>query len=1676
MLRTLLAVLAVVVVIGVAQAADHAWMEGESPSESNYDVPVAGWGNPQFMSGGKWAHLAGGDAKKVPDEGVKLAYDFQVPSRGAYEVWARLGFERLRFPFRWRIDDGSWREVGKTHYPILDVMPIQEFNKLAWTRLDTVDLSAGKHTLHIRLARPTAADKKAKRRFLWALDALCVHKGAWRPNGKVKPSEAWKTERDKRAAEHVFRLGGAPAGGQRASVTLEGVWQVARWDQPGAIDPETRLGPIARTPDARTLHWGSIEVPGDRDDLRPDLADAHRFFYRTRVFVPSGHKGRAFHLVVPMHSMITTVFVNGKRCGWSKAPFASFRVDLTDAIVPGQANELWIGVKDFYYGVSPKLTPAGTTREWWFRPLATNAGYMTNVMDMPVALMWHTGLLDRPELVSTGRVYAADVFPQPSVAKKSLGLEITLRNPTDRAMKVTVDNELVPHGAADAQADKTFARVTATVPAGGETALVLREDWGDPRLWWPDDPFLYDVVTTVRAGGEAADVRRTRMGFREWDWSTPRLKLNGIAWKLWHNHGYHHVGTPDEALAKMRKDHCNTSRWRVGLGSLKNWNGLNYREYLEYCDENGIIVRTTSPWDGMFVNYNLRPQQNPEIWDHAEHMIVQWAKGVRNHPSIACWSLQNEIVLINGRNIKTYGPLMGNISQAVMEIDPTRPTMNDGAGDADPRVPINGLHYPENKAVRLYPDEAYTWEHSGKGHRRMAPPDPDKPTWCGESYYTGGKSIGWFASVGGEECFRGIAHCQDARATMAKILVEGFRWQGIAAADFLTAPSPHNNSLSDVAVFCRQWDWTHASGATVPRRMKLLNMTRYDSPIDVSWTLTFEGKTVDSGSKTFTVAPGTGEEFDVTVTMPQTDRRLEGRWTLSCRRDGEEVFRDVKHVSVIDPDAAKAPKVSRGEVAVFDPSGTVQKRLARRGVAYSEVSDPLKLPGGARVVIVGPDALDDKGAKDPAWGALAATGKRILVLDQANPLIGKAVGGKFKLTGHTGRIAFMETPSHAAFEGLEQKDFFCRQGDHITYRTVYEKPSEGALSLMQCDEGLASSALLEAQVGEGLMLLCQAVAGSKLDADPVAQRLFDNLLNYALAYERIVRRVAVVADDGAKTGLLEAIDLAHDRADDPVAALGGEAGIVVVDATPGRLAKLAGAKDKVRAFTEGGGWLVLWGVDPKGLASFNELVGVDHVMRPWRQERASIRRPRDPLARGVSERDVAMTTGRKYMRFMNTEIPSDNAFTHVVDFDDIAPFCEFPPASYFKHKDEDPVNNGHSPLNMVNGMTSTDMWRFIFYIHLFDDPPLSWSCKLPRKEAITGVEIVPNGSLHHLRRIELTFDGGKPVELTFEPYDDVRPQSFDFQARSASSLGIELLEWGNEGKQDVVGIDQLAVRVKRSDEFYDRVKPLLTAGVLNRYPQGAGGIVLMQVKAMDSEVNPENVAKKRNIVKGVLSNLYAAFGSEAPGGPRVDPDEIVRYERMTFPEQVNLRVDKGHNWPVQDHDLSKLPIGTTRLDGVPYEIYQNQLAPGDDNIIALGTLGEFKGPRKLTLPIDRKADALFLLHTLVSETTPERAGIRGAQPVVLRYTVTYADGRTLEVPIRLGTEVGDWLTRKPAELPGARVAWQAPTKGGRKTVLYHVPWANPRPDVRIRSVAVTLSDAGEKLGMVVVAGMTAGMK
>jgi hypothetical protein len=217
-----------------AGGADFVWMEGEKPTATNYQkFDVKSWGGHAYLSEGKWLRIqipAGDVAKEVPPGGIVLGYDFVAPSAGKYEVWNRIGYELVRSPFSWRIDNGPWQAVKPTD-PTIDLMLLTDWNEVAWYPCGPADLAQGKHRLEIRLERwsKTVNNQKEEQQIFYCSDALCISKGPFRPNGKFKPGARYKDAQDKAAAEHVFQMEPVDKPEERVETPLAGLWQVARW-------------------------------------------------------------------------------------------------------------------------------------------------------------------------------------------------------------------------------------------------------------------------------------------------------------------------------------------------------------------------------------------------------------------------------------------------------------------------------------------------------------------------------------------------------------------------------------------------------------------------------------------------------------------------------------------------------------------------------------------------------------------------------------------------------------------------------------------------------------------------------------------------------------------------------------------------------------------------------------------------------------------------------------------------------------------------------------------------------------------------------------------------------------------------------------------------------------------------------------------------------------------------------------------------------------------------------------------------------------------------------------------------------------------------------------------------------------------------------------------------------
>lgn len=156
------------------------WWEAERPSSTNFppqhSFSPVGPGEVDLLSGGAWI---GTDAASLP---AFLEYELSIPS-GSASVRTDFEFLVRKFwlhgPFRWRFDDGAWRECTREAH-ILESVTIRPNVAASWISLGHVALAPGRHHLRVEL---TEAGGPA------AFDAFVLSAGGFGPHGRLKPGE-----------------------------------------------------------------------------------------------------------------------------------------------------------------------------------------------------------------------------------------------------------------------------------------------------------------------------------------------------------------------------------------------------------------------------------------------------------------------------------------------------------------------------------------------------------------------------------------------------------------------------------------------------------------------------------------------------------------------------------------------------------------------------------------------------------------------------------------------------------------------------------------------------------------------------------------------------------------------------------------------------------------------------------------------------------------------------------------------------------------------------------------------------------------------------------------------------------------------------------------------------------------------------------------------------------------------------------------------------------------------------------------------------------------------------------------------------------------------------------------------------------------------------------------------
>jgi beta-galactosidase len=1650
----------------------YIWIESEEPGPGSFPSKPATTAHAEWLSGGKWLFFqidADKVAKELPAEGAVFKYPFSARDEGKYEVWHRAGMEYVRTPFEWRIDGGEWSRIDSRDpkFQTIDLMELAAWNEVGWQRLGERDIKKGEHVLEIRILHQKDA-KGVPGRVLFASDCFCLCAGPFRPHSKLKPGESEHDARDAKAAGHTFTLPAAADRADRSTVALDGLWEVCRHDEalPGPV-----AEPIADFP--ADPYWKAIQVPGDKN-ANPELLFAHRIWYRCKVNVPESLAGRSFVMTFPQNSLNTTVVVNGVPCGFQKNPYVHFDIDITRGIKPGQVNEIRVGIRDYWYAYSTSPTNPMKLREKFNIP-PTFAGMGFQDLAYPLWGSQQSGILVTPTLTAAGPAYSADVFVKPSTARKQLSVEVTVANTGGAEASGEVICEAVDPGTK--MVAKALPGRAIKVPAGKSEVFEVAGEWTDPKLWWPDSPHLYDLRTTIKLDGKPVDVRHTTFGFREWGIDGKHFTLNGIRWRGW-NTGVN-GNTPEEWLANYHKTHHTTMRLcGATQGGPRPFFGMSPDEALDWMDRHGVPVRRCGILDGEGIG-SMAVENDPELKklyksDIKMELMNNWVeqmaaqvKGERNHPSIQIWSIENEWLFINCINL--YGGLMDQFekevlrcTKAVQAVDPTRPVMTDGGGaNKDQSMPVHGNHYValENPGgMTAYPALAYESNPPGGGRGRWVW-DEKRPRYLGEDlFFTGNHPE--LATIGGEVATTGKSGTLQACGLLLSILQQGYRWADYAAWDFYLGPNDADDSqwryFAPRVALCREWDWTFLSGKQARRTIGIFNDTHYPDPITFQWELKVAGKRVAGESREYQVAPGMRHVLELALPMPVVEGRAEGELVLKLLVNGKEVFEDSRAVTVLQPVAARDPKGGKS-LSVYDPSGVVPGFLKARNIAFTPLPDLEALPAGPAVLLIGKDALDMAESTSSRLAAFASSGNAVVVLEQKHPLKFQAIPAEMEATADSGRVGFIEDAGHPVFRNLKDKDFFTWGPDEHLYRQAYLKPTRGARSLLQCGDTLRNTAVAEIPTGKGVILASQLLVGEKLEGNSVAQQLLLNLIGHGAAYQQVMRPVsASVGSSPLLAGTLDAIGLKYGAAADPLSAL-VPGGVAVIHASPANLKLLADNPARVEEFTRSGGWIVLNGLSPDGLASYNKLVGHNHQIRPSRLERVTLPLVRRPIIAGVTGSDVAMYSSKQIFNWTAGNYVVDDEYTFVIDYDEIAPFCKSP---FFAYN------------NIVNGFTNADGWPLIINFPLNKDrTPYDVVINFPTEETVTEFTWIGNTNYWPQTKIALIFDGDEKNARTFDvkPTGDAQVLAVKPEVR-AKQMTLRIAGWQEmPGRGALVGIDNIYIKVKRPAEFYERVKQLDNVGGMMEYPRGKGGIVLCNLNFKQTEEVPLNAVKKRTILATILRNLNAPFAAK-----EVIAGANLEYSTIDLSKQATAFRDEKGWFGDRRFTFRDLPTGKHRLAGVPYDIYEFATSPVPTVVMLDGPGVPGKLPAEVRgIPVGRKADALFFLMAgrIDRRRNPDEIK-KGVKYELGRFVIHYADGKTEDVPIHAEVNVDQYHQQNPAALPGAQIAWTRPyEKTDQSAVAYSVQWTNPRPDVAIKSI--DLVPGKDKAGVPALLAVTA---
>jgi len=365
-----------------------------------------------------------------------------------------------------------------------------------------------------------------------------------------------------------------------------------------------------------TAYWEDVNLPDtwNAEDVMDDTPGYYRGigWYQKEIFIPSSWQKKQVYIHFEGVGQVAEVFVNNKSVGSHIGAYTAFNFNISDLLQQGK-NTIQVKVDNSHHPDIPPISGdfsvhGGIYRDVYLIALNENHFDMSNYASSGV-------------FVST-----------PHVSKETASVQVRGKISVRQEVRVLTtlydqDGAIVATASSEPHKDGTFSVDIKTIKM--------------PRLWSPDDPYLYRIVNTLTDANEEIvfDEVSHPLGFRWYSFDADRgFILNGEPFKIMgasRHQDFKNLGTalPD-AL------HINDAQLLKDMGG--NFMRISHcpqdPALMEACDRLGILTLVENPGNNIITE--------SEAYTHTMlEMMREIIRQNYNHPSVIIWSYLNEVLL-----------------------------------------------------------------------------------------------------------------------------------------------------------------------------------------------------------------------------------------------------------------------------------------------------------------------------------------------------------------------------------------------------------------------------------------------------------------------------------------------------------------------------------------------------------------------------------------------------------------------------------------------------------------------------------------------------------------------------------------------------------------------------------------------------------------------------------------------------------------------------------------------------------------------------------------------------------------------------------------------------------------------------------------------------------------------